>query len=959
MADYKDTLNLPKTSFPMKANLANREPAMLARWEKQNVYQQIRQSRAGKKPFILHDGPPYANGNIHIGHAVNKILKDMVVKSHTLDGFDSPYIPGWDCHGLPIELNVEKKVGKPGNKVTAAEFRTKCREYAEKQVTAQMKDFERLGVFGEWDKPYKTMNFGYEADIIRTMAGVVKNGHLHRGFKPVYWCTDCGSALAEAEVEYHDKTSPAIDVAFGVLDEEALLSRCHRPDGEQLHHGEGDMSLVIWTTTPWTLPANQAVAVHPELDYVVIQVEARSANDADATNNVEDIQTPKRLVVAEALMKDCMSNWGIEHYHVLAYCKGVELEKLKLQHPFYDRVVPVILGEHVTTEAGTGCVHTAPGHGVDDFIVGQRYKLPVENPVGANGVFLADTEEFAGQFVFKANQSIIDRLKATGNLLLHKNIQHSYPHCWRHKMPIIFRATPQWFINMDKEGLRKQAMDAIEQVQWVPDWGQARIESMIENRPDWCISRQRTWGVPLSVFAHKKTGEPHPDSVALMEKVAKQVEQSGIQAWFDLKVEDLLGDEASDYDKVHDTLDVWIDSGVSHHCVLDAREGLERPADLYLEGSDQHRGWFQSSLLTSLAFDGKAPYKAVLTHGFVVDAKGEKMSKSKGNVVSPQEVNNKLGADVLRLWVASTDYQGEMAISDEILNRTADTYRRIRNTARFLISNINEFDAESHAVPFEKMLPLDQWAVAQAQEIQEQIKTGYENYDFLGVVQKLHHFCSISMGGFYLDIIKDRQYTAKTGTVAHRSCQTAMHLILEAMVRWITPVLSFTADELWQLLPNRAEPTPFTEYWYQGLQSLPDDAKFSMEDWQQILEIKNAVNKALEEARKEGTIGGSLEAEVTLYCQPQLQTLLSQLGDELRFILIISKAEIVDFDQKPDALESSDLEGLVVVVAKVDAVKCARCWHRREDVGANKAHPEICLRCVDNVDGAGEVRQVG
>jgi len=955
MADYKDTLNLPKTNFSMKANLANREPEMLASWEKQNVYQQIRAARKGAKTFILHDGPPYANGNIHIGHAVNKVLKDIVVKSRTLSGYDSPYVPGWDCHGLPIELNVEKKVGKPGHKVTDAQFREECRRYAASQIDAQMKDFQRLGVFAKWEQPYKTMDFQYEADIIRTLSGIVKNGHLHRGFKPVYWCTDCGSALAEAEVEYHDKTSPAVDVAFQVLDEEVLLSRCHVPNGDTLHHGKGELSLVIWTTTPWTLPANQAVAVNPALDYVVVQIEARTAN----AETGEVAQSSKRLVVAEALLKDCMSAWGFEHYHVLAYCLGAELENLQLQHPFYERTVPVILGEHVTTDAGTGCVHTAPGHGVDDFIVGQKYHLPVHNPVDSNGVFLPDTPLFAGEFVFKANHSIIERLKASGHLLHHKNILHSYPHCWRHKMPIIFRATPQWFISMNAAKLRDQAMNAIKDVQWIPDWGQARIESMIDNRPDWCISRQRTWGVPLSIFIHKGTGEPHPDSVALMEKVAQLVEKSGIQAWFDLKVEDMLTEDAANYEKVKDTLDVWIDSGVSHHCVLDAREELVRPADLYLEGSDQHRGWFQSSLLTSLAFDGIAPYKAVLTHGFVVDAKGEKMSKSKGNVVSPQQVNNRLGADILRLWVASTDYQGEMAISDEILNRTVDTYRRIRNTARFLLANIHEFNPKTDAVDFESMLPLDQWAMAQAHEIQQQIIQSYQRYDFLGVVQKIHHFCSISMGGFYLDIIKDRQYTAKKGTLAHASCQTAMYHIVEAMVLWMTPILSFTADEIWQLLPDRKQNTPFISEWYEELKTLPEHSLFSMADWQQLLLVKNAVNKTLEEARTAGKVGGSLEAQVTLYCGEALFSLLAKLENELRFILITSQASILPLSEKPEALALSEMADLALSVEKSNAEKCVRCWHRRSDIGQNEQHPELCLRCVENVEGEGEIRKVG
>ena len=945
MSDYKQTLNLPETDFPMRGNLANREPVILKRWQQQDVYNVIRKAREGAEKFILHDGPPYANGDIHTGHAVNKILKDMIVKVKTLDGFDAPYVPGWDCHGLPIELNVEKKVGKPGQKVTAAEFREKCRIYAETQVQGQLKEFVRLGIFGEWDNPYRTMDFKYEADIIRTMSKIIKNGHLNRGFKPVYWCTDCGSALAEAEVEYEDKKSPAIDVMFPVVDEKIAedLIDFSKPGT----HGEGEISVVIWTTTPWTLPANQAVTVHAKLQYSLVQLDNFNGRKI-------------RLLLATDLLESCMQRWQIDHYTVLGSCLGEVLEGLKLQHPFYERIVPVILGEHVTTEAGTGCVHTAPAHGVDDFNVGQKYNLPVENPVGANGVFLADTELFAGQFVFKANALIIEKLAEKHRLLHHEDLMHSYPHCWRHRKPIIFRATPQWFISMDKQQLRETALSSIKNVCWIPDWGEARIESMIDGRPDWCISRQRTWGVPLSLFIHKKTGDLHPETVELMEKVAAEVEQKGIQAWFDLSAESLLGSDNEHYEKVTDTLDVWIDSGVSHQCVLAARDYLRRPADLYLEGSDQHRGWFQSSLLTSLAVDAKPPFKSVLTHGFVVDSKGIKMSKSRGNVMLPKDVNNKLGADILRLWVAATDYQGEMAISDEILKRTTDTYRRIRNTARFLLANLHNFDEQQHRVLFEDMLPLDQWAVAHTLETQNEILKDFQAYDFHNMVQKLHHFCAITMGGFYLDIIKDRQYTSKKGSLAHRSCQSAMFLVIEALVRWITPVLSFTADEIWQLLPQRKSVIPFSANWFDGLKELPDDAILSMGDWNKILGLKTAVNKALEQARNAGEIGGSLEAEVTLYVDADWFSLLQILGDELRFILMTSQAKLSPFSEKPDLLKCAELDGeLAVSVTKSSAEKCVRCWHRSEDVGKNENHPEICLRCVENIEGDGEIRTIG
>ncbi len=945
MIDYKQTLNLPETDFPMRGNLAHREPVMLKRWQQQDVYNVIRKAREGAEKFILHDGPPYANGGIHTGHAVNKILKDMIVKVKTLDGFDAPYVPGWDCHGLPIELNVEKKVGKPGQKISAAEFREKCRQYAQTQVQGQLKEFVRLGIFGEWDNPYLTMDYQYEADIIRTMSKIIENGHLNRGFKPVYWCTDCGSALAEAEVEYQDKQSPAIDVLFPVVNEKVTqdLIDFRQPE----IHGEGEISVVIWTTTPWTLPANQAVTVHAELQYSLVQISVFNGKKI-------------RLILATDLIESCMQRWHIENYTVLGSCLGEVLEGLKLQHPFYHRIVPVILGEHVTTDAGTGCVHTAPAHGVDDFNVGQKYHLPVENPVGANGVFLPDTELFAGQFVFKANALVMDTLAGKNHLLHHEDLIHSYPHCWRHRKPIIFRATPQWFVSMDKQHLRQSALSAIKKVGWIPDWGEARIESMIDGRPDWCISRQRTWGVPLALFIHKKTGDLHPDTVELMQKVALKVEQKGIQAWFDLSTESLLGSDSEHYEKVIDTLDVWIDSGVSHQCVLAARDYLRRPADLYLEGSDQHRGWFQSSLLTSLAVDGQPPFKSVLTHGFVVDSKGIKMSKSRGNVMLPGDVNNKLGADILRLWVAATDYQGEMAISDEILTRTTDTYRRIRNTARFLLANLHHFDEQQHRVAFEEMLPLDQWAVAHTLEIQNEILKDFQAYEFHNVVQKLHHFCAITMGGFYLDIIKDRQYTSRRGSQAHRSCQSAMFLVIEALVRWMTPILSFTADEIWQLLPQRHTPVPFSSYWFDGLKPLPEDAILTLQDWNKILQIKTAVNKALEQARNSAQIGGSLEAEVTLYVDAGWMSLLTLLGDELRFILMTSQAQLAPYAEKNPPLEDADVAGRVAIeVSKSSAPKCIRCWHRREDVGDNQQHPEICLRCVENIEGEGELRKIG
>jgi len=941
MSDYKDTLNLPETGFPMRGNLANREPEMLKRWYKEDLYGEIRKAKKGKKSFVLHDGPPYANGDIHIGHALNKILKDIIIKSKTLSGFDAPYIPGWDCHGLPIELMVEKKKGKPGQKISASEFRDECRKYAAGQVEGQKESFKRLGIMGEWDKPYRTMDFGTEANIIRALGKIADNGHLLKGFKPVHWCTDCGSALAEAEVEYKDKVSPSIDVKFTAADEAALLEKFTFAEG---HQGQGDISVVIWTTTPWTLPANRAVAVRADLEYVLVQVEG---------------DAPQRLLVASELAKDVLDRAGIEHYHNLGFCKGEDLELVQFNHPFYDFTVPAILGDHVTTDAGTGVVHTAPGHGQEDFAVGQQYGLEVANPVGSNGVYLPDTELFAGQHVFKANDSVLEVLKEKGALLHHHAYEHSYPHCWRHKTPIIFRATPQWFISMDQAGLRAKALESIKGVEWMPEWGQSRIEGMIEGRPEWCISRQRTWGVPIALFVHKETAELHPNSSELIEKVAKLVEEKGIQAWWDVDAAELMGAEDADkYEKVLDTLDVWFDSGVTHYSVVDTREEYNgNKTDLYLEGSDQHRGWFQSSLISSIAMKDEAPYKQVLTHGFVVDGHGRKMSKSIGNVVAPKDVTNKLGADILRLWVASTDYTGEVAVSDEILKRSADAYRRIRNTARFFLANLNGFNPETDLVPAEEMVALDRWAVGRAHAAQEEIIKAYDEYNTHGVTQRLMQFCSIEMGSFYLDVIKDRQYTAKQGGHAQRSCQSALYYIVEALVRWMAPIMSFTADEIWNEMPGARDKFVFTGEWYQGLFGLEEGEALSNEFWAQIQDVRGAVNKLLEDARKEKTIGGALQAEVTLFADDALMATINKLEDELRFVMLTSQAVVKPLAEKTEAAHATDVEGLFVEVAATEAEKCDRCWHHTADVGTIAGHEKVCGRCVSNIDGEGEVRK--
>jgi isoleucyl-tRNA synthetase len=935
MADYKDTLNLPQTSFPMRGHLAKREPETLQRWEALDLYGRLREMRRGQPKFILHDGPPYANGDIHIGHAVNKILKDIIVKARSMSGFDAPYVPGWDCHGLPIELQVEKALGPPGDTVDARTFRQRSREYAATQVEGQRRDFQRLGVIGDWQRPYLTMDYAFEANIVRALGKVIQRGHLHKGSKPVHWCTACGSALAEAEVEYLDKASPAIDVRFPVVDEGAFLSPLEAL-GEEV--GQGPIAVVIWTTTPWTLPANQAVALNGEFQYALVQ------------------RGGERLLLADALVGEVMERYGTQAFQVVATGQGKALEGLKLRHPFYDREVPIILGDHVTLEAGTGAVHTAPGHGQEDYLMGERYGLEVDNPVGPDGCFVSGTPLFGGEPVLAANAHVIEVLREHEALVQVANLQHSYPHCWRHKTPIIFRATPQWFIGMDQQGLREGALQAIHQVSWLPEWGEERIAGMVQHRPDWCISRQRTWGVPMALFVHGQSGEPHPDSVRLLEEVAQRIEAGGVDAWFALDPRELLGDEAQDYAKITDTLDVWFDSGVTHACVLEPREELGYPADLYLEGTDQHRGWFQSSLLTAVGMRDSAPYKAVLTHGFTVDAQGLKMSKSRGNVIAPQTVVNSLGADILRLWVAATDYRGEMSVSEEILKRMADAYRRLRNTARFLLGNLHGFEPARDMVVPEKMLALDQWAVDRAWVLQNEVRTEYEDYQFHAIYQKVHHFCAVDMSSFYLDIIKDRQYTTPAESLARRSVQTAMYHIAEALVRWLAPILSFTAEEIWQHLPGERGPSVFFSTWYTGLAPIPEEASLGRDFWQQAIQVRSAVDKALEGRRVAGDIGSSLDAEVDLYCHEPLREALGRLGGELRFVLLTSEARVHRAEERPEEAPPADLEGLWIRTTVSPHPKCVRCWHHREDVGQHPEHPKLCGRCVENVTGAGERR---
>ncbi len=936
MSDYKDTLNLPHTDFPMKANLSQHEPSMLEKWQKLDVYRKISARNQGKPKFILHDGPPYANGDLHLGHAINKTLKDIVVKSRQFSGFDAPYIPGWDCHGLPIEHNVEKKLGKAGVKVSHAEFRKACREYAGKQVEIQKQGFIRLGVLGDWDKPYLTMAYETEANIVRALGKIIENGHLVKGYKPVYWSVVGASALAEAEVEYQDKVSFAIDVRF-VAETPVTLLQVFKVESTIV-----PVSVVIWTTTPWTLPSNQAVCLHAELGYDLVRCNLGGGNEL--------------VVIATDLVRAAMTRYQCTDFETLGTVQGAALENISLRHPFAARRVPIILGEHVTTEAGTGAVHTAPDHGVDDFNVGKNYGLGTLNLVDENGVFTAGAGEFAGVHVYKADEDVIAVLKRNQALVHVNKITHSYAHCWRTKTPLIYRATPQWFISMTERDLLGSALAAVKDVKWIPDWGQARIELMLKGSPDWCVSRQRTWGVPITLFVNKQTQALHPRTADLIEQVAKRIELEGIEAWFKLDARELLGEEADQYEKVSDTLDVWFDSGVTHYSVLQRRAELGYPADLYLEGSDQHRGWFQSSLKTAVAMNGTAPYKQVLTHGFFVDAEGKKMSKSLGNTVAPEQIFKQYGADILRLWVAATDYRGEMTVSEEIFKRVADAYRRMRNTARFMLSNLSGFDPATDCVETAAMLELDRWIVRQCQLLQQDIIKHYHSYNFLNIYQKLHNFCVIELGGFYLDVIKDRQYTTRVDSLARRSTQTAMYHILEMFCRMIAPILSFTADEIWQFIPGRRAESVFLSGFEDSPALFAESKQFSDGFWRQLMAVKTAVNKELETKRAEKVVGSGLSAEVNLYCSEELATALLALGTELRFVLMVSRASVKPLTAADATAVGTELKNLKISVTASSHAKCERCWHHCEDVGQQASHPTLCVRCIENIAGAGEQR---
>jgi len=922
-ADYRKTLNMPDTPFPMRGDLAKREPAWVGQWQENSLYQQIRAASQGRPRFVLHDGPPYANGDIHIGHAVNKILKDIIVRSKTLAGFDAPYVPGWDCHGLPIEHQIEKTHGKhlEGNKA-----RELCRTYAQEQIERQKKDFIRLGVLGDWERPYKTMEFRTEADEIRALGEMYRKGYLFKGLKPVNWCFDCGSALAEAEVEYADKKSPAIDVAFPLdAAERGRLAGAFNvaalPDKT--------VFAVIWTTTPWTLPGNQALNIHPDFVY-------------------ELVDTAKGLLILAAELRGAaLERFGLEG-KVLGACRGIALDRMQFRHPFYDRASTVFLGDYVTLDTGTGIVHSAPAYGMEDFVSCKRAGMSNDDiltPVQGDGRYAADLPFFGGMNVWKANPEIVAKLAEVGHLMNSAEIVHSTMHCWRHKTPTIYRATTQWFVGMDHqphegETLRTAALAAIEATEFFPAWGKARLHAMIANRPDWCVSRQRNWGVPIPFFLHKETGEPHPRTLELVEQVAKKVAQGGIEAWFALDAKELLGDEAAQYDKMSDTLDVWFDSGTTHRSVMRGShaDDCAFPADLYLEGSDQHRGWFHSSLLTGCCIDGRAPYKGLLTHGFVVDGKGMKMSKSKGNVVAPQQVSDTLGAEILRLWTASTDYSGELTISKEILDRVVEVYRRLRNTLKFLLANTADFDPQAHMLPVGDWLDIDRYALALTQELHDSCVAAYERYEFHKVVQALQNFCAEDLGAFYLDILKDRLYTSAAEGRSRRSAQSVLWHIVETLTGLMAPILSFTAEEIRAV---QGKPSIMLATWH-TLPALPEKSALAGR-WSQLRAVRAEVLKAIEAVRSAGGVGSSLQAEVTIAAEGDDYELLASLGEDLKFVMISSK---VTLQRGPAA----------VTVTPSPHAKCARCWHWRADVGHDAAHPELCGRCTSNLFGAGEAR---
>ena len=922
--EYKETLNLPKTDFPMKGNLPHREPEILKKWDEKSIYHRNLEQSENKKQYILHDGPPYANGDIHIGHAVNKILKDFIIKSKIMSGYHVPFIPGWDCHGLPIELQVEKKYGKAKFRDNPKGFILACREFAEKQIKKQKEDFIRLGIFGTWDKPYTSMDKEIESEIVNSLSKMIKNGHIYYGSKPVHWCIESSSALAEAEVEYKDITSHAVCVNFKVLNKKDISLH------EKLDK-DFDVYIPIWTTTPWTLPANRAVALSSSIDYSFVKIKDRY------------------LILAKNLIASVMDKSNISNYEILFSIDNEDFSKLELQHPFYDFKVPAIIADHVTDENGTGAVHIAPGHGTDDYLAGKKYNLEIYNPVDDYGRFYESLPIFGGKKIRECNDEIIELLKENKSLLFSENYEHSYPHCWRYKTPLIFRATPQWFMSMDNSGLRKSIQKEIPIINWLPSWGQDRIFNMIEGRPDWCLSRQRNWGVPLPLFLHKESNELHPDTQTILNKASEIIKDGNIEAWIDYD-KNLLVKDIESYTEVKDTLDVWFDSGVTHQSVLKNR-GIEETADLYLEGSDQHRGWFQSSLITSHAMFGKSPYKNVLTHGFVVDKDGQKMSKSIGNIISPQKIIKDKGADILRLWVAMTDYSKEMTISDEIIKRVSESYRRIRNTSKFLLSNISDYDGTE--IDLDNMVQIDKWIIHKAKKLNIQIQKDYSEFKFHKLIQDIINFCTLELGGYYLDIIKDRLYTSKSDGLSRRSAQKTCHILISYLSSWIAPILTFTAEEIYSKMPNAKDSIYLTE-WF--------DIDFSMDDheidiYDSLYSIKPFVSRMIEEARNDNKVGSSLECKLDLICNDKLYQNINNISDELKFVFIVSECTLRLGNENDSYSIDKNPYKLSISISKSQNNKCERCWHLNETVGTIEDHPTICRRCSDNVYGDGECRK--
>ena len=927
MKKLKETLNLPKTGFSMKANLAQKEPGIQKYWEEIDLYSQLLEKNKNNPKFVLHDGPPYANGPIHLGHVVNKVLKDIIVKSKSFSGFNSPYVPGWDCHGLPIELNVEKKFGKVNIDISPKDFRAQCREYANQQIAIQRNDFKRLGVLADWKNPYKTMDFKFEADIVRSLGKIIKSGHLKRGSKPVYWCEECGSALAEAEVEYADKESKAIDFLFPI-DSSQIKKIFNNVSSENTF-------IASWTTTPWTIPSNKAICFNPKFKYELLELKSKGKI--------------LNLVICSDLIAATLDRYEIENYSKLGNVTGNKLSGLVCEHPFLDQKSLLISGDHVTKEMGTGFVHTAPAHGLEDYDACKELEIDLISPVNGDGKFNEDIPYVGGQNLRDANETVIGLLEQKGFLLANRKYFHSVSTCWRHKIPLFFRATPQWFISMDKSDLLKESENAIEEINWLPDWGKSRISAMMEDRPDWCISRQRTWGVPIPLVIHKDTGEPHKDSVKIIDKVAEKIETDGVEAWFSEDLENILEKDFEQYEKVTDILDVWFDSGVTHDCVLKENSYLDYPADLYLEGSDQHRGWFQSSLISSIAINKNSPYRTALTHGFVVDSKGKKMSKSLGNVISPQSVWNKQGADILRAWVASTDFRNEMNFSEEILERTSDSYRRIRNTVRFLISNLNDFDYQKDNLNSSEFTEIDKWIVDKANTLQSQIRLDFENYEIHLAFQKILSFCTNELGSFYLDIVKDRLYTSKKEGAARKSAQLAIFHVLNGLIRWIAPILSYTAEEAYQEI-NKDNSSIFLLEWYEDWPEF--ECSINDETWELLLLMKTEVNKYLEEKRNHGEIGSSLEAELNLECNDKIFMQLNDISKELKYLFITSKVNLIS---KEDENSTSEIAGLSISINACNLKKCDRCWHH-VDILVSYGEDKICLRCKENTSGKGETR---